>query len=58
MADLELTLSWLGMSKYLERFIEAGFDSWATILEITEDDLEVTTLSHCRDIQAPANHEV
>lgn len=41
MADLELTLSWLGMTKYLDRFVEAGFDSWATVLEITEDDLEV-----------------
>jgi hypothetical protein len=41
MGDLELTLSWLGMSKYLERFEEAGFDSWETILEITENDLEV-----------------
>jgi len=43
MADLELSLSWLGMSNYLERFIDAGFDSWGTILEITEDDLEVAT---------------
>lgn len=40
-SDLEMTLSWLGMSKYLERFEEAGFDSWETILEITENDLEV-----------------
>ena len=40
-SDLEMTLSWLGMSKYLERFEEAGFDSWETMLEITEDDLEV-----------------
>ena len=40
-SDLEMTLSWLGMSKYLERFEEAGFDSWDTILEITENDLEV-----------------
>ena len=41
MGDLELTLTWLGLSKYLERFEEAGFDSWETILEITENDLEV-----------------
>lgn len=41
MADLELTLSWLGMDRYLERFIEAGFDSWETVLEITENDLNV-----------------
>lgn len=41
MADLELTLSWLDMSQYLDRFVEAGFDSWETVLEITENDLEV-----------------
>lgn len=44
MADLELTLTWLGMNRYLERFIEAGFDSWETVLEITENDLDVSTL--------------
>lgn len=44
MADLELSLSWLGMDRYLERFIEAGFDSWETILEITENDLDVSPL--------------
>lgn len=43
MGDLELTLTWLGMDRYLERFIEAGFDSWETVLEITENDLEVCT---------------
>ena len=44
MADLELTLTWLGMDRYLERFIEAGFDSWETVLEITENDLDVSTI--------------
>lgn len=44
MADLELTLTWLGMDRYLERFIEAGFDSWETVLEITENDLDVSIL--------------
>ena len=44
MGDLELTLTWLGMDRYLERFVEAGFDSWATVLEITENDLDVSTL--------------
>ncbi|MCJ1461157.1 hypothetical protein MMC28_011539, partial [Mycoblastus sanguinarius] len=43
MADLELTLSWLDMSQYLERFVRAGFDSWKTILEITENDLEASS---------------
>lgn len=44
MGDLEITLTWLGMDRYLERFIEAGFDSWETVLEITENDLDVSTL--------------
>lgn len=44
MADLELTLTWLGMNRYLERFVEAGFDSWETVLEITENDLDVSKL--------------
>ena len=41
MGDLEVVLSWLGMSQYLDRFRQAGFDSWETLQEITEDDLEV-----------------
>lgn len=44
MADLELTLTWLGMDCYLDVFLEAGFDSWETVLEITENDLDVSTL--------------
>lgn len=48
MADLELTFSWLGMSQYLERFLEAGFDSWETVLEVTENDLEVFPAVICR----------
>lgn len=53
MADLELTLSWLDMSQYLERFLQAGFDSWETVLEITEEDLEVLNvdLGHRRKLQ-------
>ena len=44
MADLELTLTWLGMESYLEVFLEAGFDSWETVLEITENDLDVSIM--------------
>ena len=53
MADLELTLSWLDMSQYLERFLQAGFDSWETVLEITEADLDVleVELGHRRKLQ-------
>lgn len=32
MADLELTLSWLGMFHHVDRFTEAGFDAWEMIL--------------------------
>jgi len=40
--NLELALAWLGLEQYYERFMQAGFDSWETLLEITEDDLEVS----------------
>lgn len=29
----------LGISQYLEAFLDQGFDSWDTILDITESDL-------------------
>lgn len=53
MVDLELVLSWLSMSQYLERFVQAGFDSWGTVMEITEEDLEALNvdLGHRRKLQ-------
>ncbi len=53
MADLDLTLSWLDMSQYFERFVRAGFDSWVTIMDITEQDLESLNveLGHRRKLQ-------
>lgn len=53
MADLELVLSWLGLSQYHDRFVQAGFDSWETVLEITEDDLEILNVDrgHRRKLQ-------
>lgn len=53
MADLEVTLAWIGMSQYYERFVEAGFDSWETVLEITEADLEALDVEpvHRRKLQ-------
>ncbi len=53
MADLELTLSWLDMSQYFDHFVRAGFDSWETMLEITEQDLESLNveLGHRRKLQ-------
>lgn len=29
----------LGISQYLDAFLDQGFDSWDTILDITESDL-------------------
>ncbi len=53
MSDLEATLSWLGMSQYLESFMQAGFDCWDTVLEITEADLDTlgVELGHRRKLQ-------
>jgi len=35
----------LGIAQYLEAFLEQGFDSWETILDITESDLYVRDMS-------------
>ena len=53
MADLELTLSWLEMPQYYERLVRAGFNSWETMLEITEQDLASldVELGHRRILQ-------
>lgn len=29
----------LGISQYLDAFVDQGFDTWETILDITESDL-------------------
>ncbi|MCJ1482916.1 hypothetical protein MMC06_003082 [Schaereria dolodes] len=39
MKDLEQTLIRLGLSQYLTKFIEEGFEAWDTVLDITESDL-------------------
>jgi hypothetical protein len=39
MSDLGQQLARLGISQYLEVFIAEGFDTWETILDITESDL-------------------
>lgn len=38
---LETVFGELGISQYLEAFLEQGFDTWETILDITESDLYV-----------------
>ncbi|KAJ0290807.1 hypothetical protein COL940_000690 [Colletotrichum noveboracense] len=37
--DLESIFQELGISQYLDIFLEQGFDTWDTILDITESDL-------------------
>ena len=53
MADLQSILTWLEMPQYLDRFLQAGFDSWQVLCEITEHDLEVLNveLGHRRKLQ-------
>jgi len=38
---IEEILQRLGMSQYRRQFCEEGFDSWETLLDITESDLYV-----------------
>jgi hypothetical protein len=38
---LEVVFGELGITQYLESFLEQGFDTWETILDITESDLYV-----------------
>ena len=53
MADLESILAWLDMSIYYDRFLQAGFDSWLILCEITEEDLEAFAVErgHRRKLQ-------
>ena len=39
MTDLATTFERLGLEQYLEQFVEEGFDTWETVLYITESDL-------------------
>lgn len=40
MTELETVLSSLGMGQYYPSLVNAGFDTWGTLLDITEDDLD------------------
>lgn len=39
--ELEEIFKELGISQYLDAFVEHGFDTWDTILDIQESDLWV-----------------
>jgi hypothetical protein len=43
MSDLRQRLARLGLSQYLEVFTAEGFDTWDTVLDITESDLYAHT---------------
>jgi hypothetical protein len=53
MTDLEPVLERLGLEQYLPSFIHEGFDTWETVLDITESDLDVlqVKLGHRRKLQ-------
>ncbi|KAL2006515.1 hypothetical protein VTN00DRAFT_9183 [Thermoascus crustaceus] len=53
MADRAAVLQELDMAQYLPSFIHNGFDSWADVLDITENDLDVlgVKLGHRRRLQ-------
>lgn len=51
--ELDEIFAGLGISRYVNRFIEQGFDSWDTVLDITETDLGTlgVKLGHRRKLQ-------
>ena len=53
MTELEDTFAELGISQYLDVFLEQGFDTWETILDITESDFDAlgVKLGHRRRLQ-------
>ncbi|TVY78194.1 High mobility group protein 20A [Lachnellula suecica] len=53
MTELGEIFAELGISRYLDEFIEQGFDTWDTILDITESDFDAlgVKLGHRRKLQ-------
>ncbi|KAK0618166.1 hypothetical protein B0T17DRAFT_327137 [Bombardia bombarda] len=51
--QLDAIFGELGISHYLDAFVDQGFDSWETILDITESDLDAlgVKLGHRRKLQ-------
>ena len=39
-SQLDTIFGELGITQYLNAFVDQGFDSWETILDITESDLD------------------
>ncbi|MCJ1294732.1 hypothetical protein MMC34_006290 [Xylographa carneopallida] len=53
MTGIGLVLVRLGLSQYTTRFIDEGFETWETVLDITESDLDLLNvkLGHRRKLQ-------
>jgi hypothetical protein len=53
MDSLETKLQQLGLAQYTEALLENGFESWETVLDITEDDMDELgfKLGHRRILQ-------
>lgn len=53
MSDLRQRLARLGLSQYYDVFVAEGFDTWDTVLDITESDLSLLNvkLGHRRKLQ-------
>ncbi|KFZ07441.1 hypothetical protein V502_09862, partial [Pseudogymnoascus sp. VKM F-4520 (FW-2644)] len=53
MTELAEIFDELDLAQYLDSFLEQGFDTWDTILDITEPDLDVlgVKLGHRRKLQ-------
>lgn len=39
MTDIRLQLERLGLEQYYEAFVQEGFDTWETLLDVQESDL-------------------
>jgi hypothetical protein len=42
--ELEAIFRELGLAQYLDAFVDQGFDTWDTILDIQESDLYVSAI--------------
>lgn len=41
MTDIQPVLQGLGLGQYYQAFLDEGFDTWETVLDIQENDLYV-----------------
>ncbi|KAG9248534.1 hypothetical protein BJ878DRAFT_538253 [Calycina marina] len=53
MTELEAIFAELGLQQYLDDFVDQGFDTWETVLDITESDFDALNvkLGHRRKFQ-------